>query len=103
MQNVITPPPPATSTRSSALGSGSSAGGDAEGGKFSAVVGSPKELARMGVVGLSCMVCRLKMRYIPFVAPAHDHVSHTTDMDMEEWRKIRTQISYVCVERCSIR
>ncbi|CAN0541224.1 unnamed protein product, partial [Ectocarpus sp. 12 AP-2014] len=54
---------------SSALGSGSPPGEDAEGGNFSAVVGSPKELARMGVVGLSCMVCRLKMRYIPFVAP----------------------------------
>lgn len=65
--------------RSSALGT-SSSGGDADGvrgaagGKFSAVVGSPRELARMGVLGLCCMVCRLKMRYIPFVAPAHDQV-----------------------------
>lgn len=66
--------------RSSALGASSS--GDSEGlrgpgATKDAVVGSPKELARMGVLGLCCMVCRLKMRYIPFVALAHQQARGT--------------------------
>lgn len=75
--------PPALARSSSRVqrasrGGGSSSAADAEGARSSssgdAFVGTPRDLARMALYGLSCMLCRLKMRYIPFVAAAHDQV-----------------------------
>lgn len=64
----LAPIPHAPTKRSSALGAGP--GNDVVNEAHGVMI-SPKELARMGVLGLSCMLCRLKMLYIPYVASAH--------------------------------